>query len=221
MSSSADKPRRRQIDEIVEPRRRPAERLVTRRAVADHAVGGVDCFVECGAGEPGNGHPQDRRDDAVGEILREAFDRRAGDAGFVERVGIAADDVRYCGAAGGDAVRLERGGDVGDVPVQAALRDQGAGEERRGEDAERQAKQLMLRSTNAIDPTMTRRINDRDDARGAPPIWFAVSRLSASVERADQAADPGHRMADRAQQALRITDRRARSAWPKVRARRT
>ncbi len=68
---------------------------------------------------------------AVGEILGEAFDRGAGDGGFVERRGIAADDVRYCGAAGGEVAGLKRGGDIGDVPVQAALRDQGAGDQRR------------------------------------------------------------------------------------------
>ena len=38
-------------------------------------------------------------------------------------VGVAADDVRHRVAAGGDAVRFERGGDVGDMAVQAALRD--------------------------------------------------------------------------------------------------
>ena len=44
--SSARQPRRRQVDEIVEPRRRPAEGVVARRAMADHAVGGVDRLVE-------------------------------------------------------------------------------------------------------------------------------------------------------------------------------
>ena len=43
------KPRGRQVDEIVEPRRRPAEVGVAGRAVADHAVGGIDGLVECGA----------------------------------------------------------------------------------------------------------------------------------------------------------------------------
>ena len=42
--------RRRKIDEIVEPRRRPAERLMPRRAMADHAVRRVDGFV---GGKPG------------------------------------------------------------------------------------------------------------------------------------------------------------------------
>ena len=38
--------RGRQVDEIVEPRRRPAEGLVARRAVADHRIGRVDRLVE-------------------------------------------------------------------------------------------------------------------------------------------------------------------------------
>ena len=73
--------RRRQVDEIVEPGGGPAEGLVAGRAMADHTVGGVDRLVECGARESGNGHPEDRRDHRIGEILGEALDRRAGDAG--------------------------------------------------------------------------------------------------------------------------------------------
>ena len=75
-SSSARKPRRRQIDEIVEPRGGPAERLVARRAVADHAVGGVDRLVERGAGEPGDGHPERRRDDRRRRNSRRGFRSR-------------------------------------------------------------------------------------------------------------------------------------------------
>ena len=84
--------------------------------MADHAVGGVDRLVECGAGEPGNGQPEHRRDDAVGEILRKAFDRRARDAGLVERRGIASDDVRYRARGRRRGRRVSSAsGDVGDV----------------------------------------------------------------------------------------------------------
>ena len=114
------------------------------RAVADHTVGGIDCFVECRSRETGNGHPEDRRDDSVGEILGEAFDCRAGDAGRIERVGIAADDFCHRGAAAGEAVAFQRVGDIGDVPVQAALCDQGAGDDGDREKSERQPKQFAF-----------------------------------------------------------------------------
>ena len=86
--------RGRQIDQVVEPRRRIAEVAVTRRAMADHAVGGVDRLVGDAAGKPANRQPENRRHDAVGEVLRQALDRRARDAGLIERLGIAADDLR-------------------------------------------------------------------------------------------------------------------------------
>ena len=107
-TSSADEPRRRQVDEIVEPRGGPAEGLVARRAMADHAVGGVDRLVDGGAGQARERHPEHRRHDAVGEILGQALDRGARHAGLVERLGIAADDLRYRRAAGGEAVAFER-----------------------------------------------------------------------------------------------------------------
>ena len=52
-----------------------------------------------------------------------------------------------CDTAARPAARspcLERGGDIGDMPVQAALRDQGAGHQRDDENAERQAQQRVL-----------------------------------------------------------------------------
>ena len=115
------------------------------RAVADHTVGGVDCFVECRSRETGNGHPEHRRDDSVGKILGEAFDRRAGDAGCIERLRIAADDLGDRGAAGDDAALFQRGGDIGDVPVQAALRDQRAGDDGDGDQSERQDEAVRVR----------------------------------------------------------------------------
>ena len=120
--------------------------MAARRAVApaDHTVGGVDCFVECRPRETGNGHPEHRRDDSVGKILGETLDRRAGDAGRIERIGVAADNLGDRGAAGNDAALFQRGGDVGDVLVQAALRDQGAGDDGCGDQSKWQAKQFAL-----------------------------------------------------------------------------
>ena len=142
--SSADKPRRRQVDEIVEPGGGEAEVLVARRVVADHAVGGVDRLVGRAAGKPADREPEHRRDDAVGEILGEAFDRGARHAGLVERIGIAADDLRHRAAAGVEAIAFQRVGDAGDVLIEASLRDQAAGEDGDDDEAERQQQQPAL-----------------------------------------------------------------------------
>ena len=142
---------------------------------------------------------------AVGEILRQAFDRRARDAGLVELFGIAADDMRDRLAAGGDAVRFERGRDVGDMAVQASLRDERAGDERRGQNAERQTQQCGLDEE-------CKRANDgeqdknRSNARRPPRLRGCGFTIERAVEPCDQAAHPGHRMADGAMQGCRIAD---------------
>ena len=197
--------RRRQVDEVVEPGGGPAEGLVAGRAMADHTVGGVDRLVECGARESGNGQPEDRRDHRIGEILGEALDGRAGDAGRIERLGIAADDVRDCGAAGFDASLLQRNGDIRHVPVQASLRDQRAGEEANGEETEGKAQKLALddqgNRTDANDQHQHR--NNAGRAARTRSHRFAIEQ---PIERTDQTADPGDRMADRACDALRVTE---------------
>ena len=86
-------PRRNPVRGVVEARRRQAEGAVARRAVADHAVHGVDRLVGEHAGKAQQQIPEDRRDHAVGVALRAALDRGPGDAVFVERLHVAADDV--------------------------------------------------------------------------------------------------------------------------------
>ncbi len=126
-------PRRRQVDQIVKPRGGPAESRVARRAVADHAVGGVDRLVDRGAGQTRDGHPEGRRDDAIGEIFRQALDRRPRHARLVKSGGIAADDMGYCFAAGDDAAPFESGGDARDMLIKTSLREQRAGKDSRDE----------------------------------------------------------------------------------------
>jgi hypothetical protein len=99
---------------------------MARRAVADHTVGRIDRLVECGARESDDGHPQDRRDNRVGKILGHAFNRGAGDACRIERVTVAPDDPCDGYSRRGDAVLVERSGDVSHMPVQASLREQRA-----------------------------------------------------------------------------------------------
>ena len=133
------KARGRQIDQIVKPCRGPAERGVALCAMADHTVGGIDRLVECGAREPANDHPENRRYDRIGEILRQALDGGTGNAGGLEAVGVAADDVCDCRAAGGNAVFFQRRCDIGDMPMQASLRDQRAGEDANSENSKRRS----------------------------------------------------------------------------------
>ena len=157
------------------------------RAVADHTVGGVDCFVECRSRETGDGHPEHRRDDSVGKILGKAFDCRAGDAGGIECADIAADDFGDCRAAGDDAALFQRGGDIGDVLVQAALRDQGAGDDGDADQSERQAKQLAFDNEgncadNAEEQTGSRRCQ-RLVASTRRPCSRLSKRSSAAIRR--------------------------------------
>ena len=88
-----------QVDQVVEPRRRPAEMQVALGLVADHRIRGVDGLVDGDAGKAEKRIPEDRRDDAVGGVLGEAFKRGLGDARFIELGRVAADDFGH-GAAG-------------------------------------------------------------------------------------------------------------------------
>src|SRR5262245_17455625 len=62
------------------------------RAVASHAVCGVNGFVAEAAGKPAKHKPKGRRHDAIRKILSQAFDRRAGYSRSIESMHIAADD---------------------------------------------------------------------------------------------------------------------------------
>ena len=129
------KTRRRQIDEIVEPRGGPAEGAVPLVLVADHAVGGVDRLVAGAADEPAERRPEDRRDDAVGKILRETLDRRPRDPRFVKRRRVAADDHRDRPASLWEA-KIETVRHGPDMAREAPLRRQTRGEKRKRGEAE-------------------------------------------------------------------------------------
>ena len=119
--------------------------------------------------------------------------------------GVAPDDVRDCLAAGGDAVRCQRSRHIGDMAVQAALRDQRAGEKRRGQNTKRQAQQCGLHQERGA-PTMASRIT----TAATPAARRVDARRAVAIERAvqpcDQPPDPGHRMADGAIQSCRIAE---------------
>ena len=131
MMSSADRREAGQVHEIVEARRSPAEGLVPRRAVADHAVGGVDRLVERRAGQAAEPSQKAGATIAVGEILGQALDGGAGDARLVQA-------LRDCGRRSSTRRRARRRSRRSSQPlrhgrdmlVQAALGDQAAGEDR-------------------------------------------------------------------------------------------
>ena len=83
--------------------------------------------------------------------------------------GIAADNLGDRGAAGDDAALLQRGGDIGDVLVQATLRDQGAGDDGDNDQSERQAKKFAL-NDEGDRPDDGKEKQDCDDAGATPPI---------------------------------------------------
>ena len=126
----AREPRRDQVDGVVEARRGPAELGVGGVAVADHAVGGVDCLV---GGEPRQaeeGVPERRRHHAVGEVLGAGLDGGAAHRRLIQGLGIAAHDMGDGPAPGAEAAALERPGHRRHVVVKAALGNERAGERR-------------------------------------------------------------------------------------------
>ncbi len=116
-------PRGTKIDEVVEIRRGEAKRGMMLRAVADHAVGGVDGLVASAPRQPAECQPKGWRDNTIGKILGEALDRGAGDACFVESCYVAADDFscRHSARRQSGGKGLGNGKDVG---IEAALRDE-------------------------------------------------------------------------------------------------
>jgi len=140
---------------------------MARRLVADHAVGGVDRLVGEGAGQAGENHPEQRRHHAVGEILGQALDRGPADRSLVEFPRIASDDLRHRQPAGLDAIPLQRRRHRRDMRVEAALRQQAAGQhaaQQQGDDVGKQISQ------------------DAGD-RQAEAMVIASSRVSVSTPR--------------------------------------
>src|ERR1700722_5446446 len=88
------KTRRRQIDDIVKPRRGPAEGTVPLVPIAYHTVGGFDRLKKPPPNEPPESEPKARRAPTVREVFRQALDGRARDARLVQHVRIATDDLR-------------------------------------------------------------------------------------------------------------------------------
>ena len=172
--------------------------------VADHAVGGVDRLVGRRARQAAEGHPERRRDDPVGEVLRQALDRGAGDAGRVEALRVAADDVRDRRPARVEAAGLERRRHRRHVRGEAALGEEGAagerGDQEPGAAAERPLQQPGRDSGRGKDH------GERERARRASGGRAPGFPVQAAVEGRDQRADPAHRVADAAIEPVGIAE---------------
>ena len=158
-----------------------------QRLVADHAVERVGHLVGEQARQAEQQIPEDRRDDAVAEILGEALDRGARDPRAVEAVGIAADDMPHRLAPGRQPAPLQRRGDRSDVLEQAALAQQHADRQRLDGGADKIAAAQPMQHG----PQCRRgadQHNDRNDAALAPALLAAVRAVQLALEEGDGAA---------------------------------
>ena len=172
--------RRNQIDEIVEPRRRPAKRLIALGAMPDHGVGGVDGLVGDQSGQPQQRQPEHRRHHAVGKILGAGFDRGPAYAGFVQLFGIASDDHRDRFPRAGEPAFGERRAHRGDMLVEASLRDEDRGDQREDDIAHRKLLHDRIESARRRRPRSATRM-----AVLAIPAGFALlRRLVFAIELA-------------------------------------
>ena len=160
---------------------------------------GVDCLVNYAAGEAADTQPECRRDDAVGKILGEAFDRRAADGCFIEAFRVAADNLRDSGAAGFQSAGFQRFGNGRDMIFEALLCQQAAGGDSGQDDAERD------KSEDAGGGYRNRGREKNDKREGKNAVQLAPGRLEILpvehlIEPGNKLAYPDHRMADCLQQ---------------------
>jgi hypothetical protein len=114
--------------------------------------------------------------------------------------------MRYCLPAGREAGLIEGGGDAPHVLMQAALGQQCARQQRRRDPPERQPREAALeQECDSADG----RDQDQDRNRSRHPPCRRRRRVvvQAAIQCADQGAHPGYRMADAAQQPVRVAER--------------
>ena len=133
-AAQADKEARQarwdEVQKVIKAGGGPAKCCERFFPVPDQTVGGVDGLISPYAGKAADEQPEKRRNDAVAEAFREAFYSGARNACFIQRGGVAADDVAD-GAAGGEEIAsLQRLHHGQDMIEQAALRESRPGRKR-------------------------------------------------------------------------------------------
>ena len=174
--------------------------------MADHAVGRVDGLIKRAARQAAERDPEQRRDHAIGEVLRQALQRGAGDARLVERLGIAPDDLGDGRPSRGEAALLQTSGDREDMPIQALLRRQARGQERERREADGPGwRQAGNEPRDDADRAEIER--EREDARRAADRERERRPIEPPLQCGDERAHPGDGMPDCAIDSLGIADR--------------
>jgi hypothetical protein len=187
-NSAEQKPaqrRRDQVQQIVEARRGPAERPIALCAVPDHAVERARHLVGEEARQPEQQVPEDRRDNAIAEILGQALDRSARDPVRFKAPRVAADDMPNRLPPGRQSAPLQGRGDRGDVLKQAALAEENADRQRldRRADDVLAAQHVQRGAERRGDADQH---HDRHDAALAPAPLAAAGAVELAVEEPDR-----------------------------------
>ena len=205
-NQGAGKPARRQVDQVVQPRRGPAEILVTRGEVADHRVGGVDRLVGGESRQPESQEPDGRRNHPVAQVLGGRFDRGATDARLVEATGIAADDMSHRGPCRRQA--LGKGvGDRRNVVVERTAGEEQRGDDRGADPAEGEGAEQQLQPV-ADQRRQHDNDDDGEDAGGLAPGLAQHLVVEQAVEQPDEGADDRDRVGQAAPHRFGIADDR-------------
>ena len=96
-----------QVEQIVQPGRRPAKIEVFVVLVAHHGVHGVGGLVEHAQGRAADGQEEQRGDHPVGGVLRHRLHGGLGHPRLVQPVGVPAHDHGHGPAGGGEIPRLQ------------------------------------------------------------------------------------------------------------------
>ena len=199
-------PRRHEIQQIVQPRRRPAEMFITRRTMADHAVGRVDDLVGEDTGQAEQQRPEQRRRHGIGEVLGQRFECRPRHTPFVERLRIAPDDVLDGIAPADQAGLVQAARDRGDMAIETVLGDQRAHEHGMDHPAERDQAQQGHDHPPDCECAADQEHHGDDAPESLPgrAIREVVERL---VEPIDEAAGEHGRVRNGAVEPFRVADR--------------
>ena len=120
-------PRRQPVDQIVTARAGPAEARIALVLVADHGVERRDRLDQDQSGQTEQTERPQRREHAIGQVLRETFERGAHHAIALERFGITSHQQRQPPAHGRQIVEITQ-----DTPAlfqQLAGAEQAVGDE--------------------------------------------------------------------------------------------